>query len=619
MPKTNSLVLYFNTFAHSFSIKIKMPTSSKIIFRKFLKWRYQNISNKEFTNIASAIIGLLAGLGAVTLKNLTHFIQHLLEGKFIKEIHQAFYFIFPIIGLLIVLLIIRYFIRKKVGHGIPSTLYAISKQKGIMPKHQTWASLITAPLTVGFGGSVGLEGPTVATGAALGSNFARIFHLNQTTRTLLIGAAAAGAMSSIFKAPIAAIVFAVEIFSLELTLASMIPLLLASITAVLTSYFFFGDDVLLHFNLQDKFHLYDVLFYVLLGISSAAVSIYFSKVYFTIGKFFKRFDSPYKRLIIGGFLLGTIVFFIPPLFGEGYETINNVLKGDITNVITNNIFHTATDNIWVIVALLVGLILFKIVATSFTFGAGGVGGVFAPTLFTGSITGYVFATIINYSNIFSHQLSLTNFAMVGMAGLMAGILQAPLTAIFLIAEITGGYELFIPLMIVSSISFIVTKRYIPHNIYAHELAKKGELLTHNKDKNVLMLLDLDKIIETNFIVLKPEMTLGEIVTNAVVKSSRNHFPVVNEDNEFLGILTLNDIRSIMFDKKLYKNVKVRSLMHSASDIIYYEKDSTEEILNKFKGSGAWNLVVIKKGKYFGFVSKSRLLTAYRRKLIDVTA
>ncbi|WP_372793928.1 chloride channel protein [Lutibacter sp.] len=596
-----------------------MSTSSKILFRKFLKWRYQNISNKQFTNIASAIIGLLAGLGAVVLKNLTHFIQQLLEGKFIKEIHQAFYFIFPIIGLLIVLLIIKYFIRKKVGHGIPSTLYAISKQKGIMPSHQMWASLITAPLTVGFGGSVGLEGPTVATGAALGSNFARFFHLNQTTRTLLIGAAAAGAMSSIFKAPIAAIVFAVEIFSLELTLASMIPLLLASITAVLTSYFFFGDDVLLHFNLQDKFQLNDVLFYVLLGVSSAAVSIYFSKVYFAIGGFFKKIENPYKKLLIGGFSLGIIVYFVPPLFGEGYETINSILKGNTANVITSNIFHTASDNIWVIVTLLVGLILFKIVATSFTFGAGGIGGVFAPTLFTGSVTGYVFATIINYSNLFSHQLSLTNFAMVGMAGLMAGILQAPLTAIFLIAEITGGYELFVPLMIVASISFIVTKRFIPHNIYAHELAKKGELLTHNKDRNVLMLLDLDKLIETNFVLLYPEMTLGDVVNTAVVKSSRNHFPVVSKENDFLGILTVNDIRGIMFNKELYDTVKVHSLMHAGSDIIYYEKDSAEDILDKFKRCGAWNLVVLKNGKYFGFISKSRLLTAYRRKLIDVTA
>lgn len=592
---------------------------SKILFTKFLKWRYKHISNKQFTNIASAIIGLLAGLGAVTLKNLTHFIQQLLEGEFIKEIHSAFYFIFPIIGLLVVLLVIKYFVKKKVGHGIPSTLYAISKQKGIMPRHQMWASLLTAPLTVGFGGSVGLEGPTVATGAALGSNFARFFHLNQTTRTLLIGAAAAGAMSSIFKAPIAAIIFAVEIFSLELTLASMIPLLLASITAILTSYFFLGDDVLLHFNIQDKFALKDVLFYILLGVTSAAASIYFSKVYFGISDFFKRFASPYKRLIIGGTLIGLIAFVMPPLFGEGYETINSILKGNLTDIISNNVFHVELSSIWIIVALLIGLILFKVIAMSITFGAGGVGGVFAPTLFTGSLTGYVFAMIVNYSNFFSHQLSLTNFAMVGMAGLMAGILQAPLTAIFLIAEITGGYELFVPLMIVASISFIITKKYIPHNIYASELAKRGELITHDKDKNVLMMLDLDKIIETNFILLYPEMCLGDVVNNAVVKSSRNHFPVVNQDKEFLGILTLNDIRSIMFDKDLYKTVKVSSLMHSASDIIYYENDSAEKILNKFKMSGAWNLVVLKKGKYFGFISKSRLLTAYRRKLIDVTS
>ncbi len=590
----------------------------KTWFSKFLKWRYRHISNKQFINITSAIIGLLAGLGAVTLKNVTHLIQRLLEGEFIKEIHNAFYFIFPILGLLIVLLFIKFLIKKKVGHGIPSTLYAISKQKGIMPRHQMWASLITAPLTVGFGGSVGLEGPTVATGAALGSNFARFFHLNQTTRTLLIGAAAAGAMSSIFKAPVAAIVFAVEIFSLELTLASMIPLLLASITAILTSYFFFGDDVLLHFKIQDKFQLNDVVFYLLLGGFTALISIYFSKIYFKIGTIFKKFKNPYWRLLIGGFLLGIIVYFIPPLFGEGYETINKVLKGTIIDVISENIFHIPVDNTWVIIAFLIGLILFKVVAMSFTFGAGGIGGVFAPALFTGSITGYVFTMIINSSSLFNHQLSSTNFAMVGMAGLMAGVLQAPLTAIFLIAEITGGYELFVPLMIVASISFLITKRYVPHNIYASELAKKGELITHNKDKNVLMMLDLDKVIETNFISLNPEMSLGKIVNNAVAKSSRNHFPVVNKENEFLGILTLNDIRGIMFDKSLYDKVKVESLMHSASDIIYYEKHNAEDILNMFKHTGVWNLVVLKDGKYFGFISKSRLLTAYRRKLIEVT-
>ena len=307
-----------------------------------------------------------------------------------------------------------------------------------------WASLILAPLTVGFGGSVGLEGPTVATSAAIGSNTARLFHLNQTTRTLLIGAAAAGAMASIFKAPITAIVFAVEIFSLELTMASMIPLLIASICAVLTSYFFFGNDVLLHFTLQESFSFKDVLFYILLGVISASVSVYFSKIYFRLNTFFRSITNLYKRLIVGGVLLGVIIYFVPPLFGEGYETINNILRGDIDPVLVNNIFHTATDSTWIIITLLIGLVIFKVVATSFTFGAGGVGGIFGPTLFTGSVTGYVFALIINHTNLFVHQLSLTNFAMVGMAGLMAGILHAPLTAIFLIAEITGGYELFVP-------------------------------------------------------------------------------------------------------------------------------------------------------------------------------
>lgn len=594
-----------------------MPDSKRLLVR-FLKWRYKHISNKHFISIASAVIGLLSGLVAVTIKNLTHFIQELLEGEFIREIHHVFYFIFPIIGLLLVLLSIKYIVKKDVEHGIPSTLYAISKLKGLMPRRMMWASLLTAPLTVGFGGSVGLEGPTVATGAAIGSNFSRLFHLNQTTRTLLIGAAAAGTMASIFKAPIAAIVFAVEIFSLELTLASMIPLLLASITAVLTSYFFFGDDVLLHFQVQDKFHLSDVSFYVFLGVATSVVSIYFSKVYFGMGNFFKRFGNPYKRLLIGGVLLGTVVYFIPPLFGEGFVTINNVLKGNIEAVVENNIFHTLTDNIWVVVSLLAGLVLFKVVAMSLTFGAGGIGGVFAPTLFTGSVFGYLTAIIINNSNLFSHQLSLTNFAMVGMAGLMAGVLHAPLTAIFLIAEITGGYELFVPLMIVASISFLITKKYIPHNIYAAELAKRGQLITHDKDNNVLMMLDLKKIIETNFIVLTPEMKLGDILKNAVTKSSRNHFPVVNEEREFLGVIRLDDIRHIMFDTTIYDKVIASDLMHADAGIIDIDKDNAQVIMKKFKTTGAWNLPVIKNGKYYGYISKSRLLTAYRRKLIHVT-
>ena len=592
---------------------------SKVALTKFLRWRYKYFTQSQFRNIVSAIIGLLAGLGAVTLKNLTHFIQVLLEGEFIFDFHKAFYFVFPIIGLLLVFLIKKYVIKKPVGHGIPSTLYAISKLKSLLPRHQMWSSLITAPITVGFGGSVGLEGPTVATGAALGSNFGNTFHLNQATRTLLIGAAAAGAMSSIFKAPIAAILFAVEIFSLDLTLASIIPLILASITAILTSYFFSGNDVLFHFQLQDKFQLIDVGFFVLLGAITALTSIYFSKVYFFVGDFFKKLGHPLKRLLVGGVALGVIVYFVPPLFGEGYEVINNLLIDNYAGVLKYNFFNIPTDNSVMILIMLSGLVLFKVFATSITFGAGGVGGVFAPTLFTGSITGYVFAKFVNYLNIFDHQRSNSNFALVGMAGLMAGVLHAPLTAIFLIAEITGGYELFVPLMIVALISFIITKRYVPFNIYATHLAERGELITHDKDKTVLALMDFDKLIEQNFISLSPDMKFGDMLKNCVVNSNRNIFPVVDEENNFIGIVLLDNIRASMFNEDLYETTTVDDFMQAAPEVINYESDNMNEVMKKFQDSGAWNLPVLKDGKYIGFISKSKLLTAYRRKLIMVTS
>jgi len=592
---------------------------SKVAYTKFLKWRYKYITQNQFRNIASAVIGLLTGLGAVALKNLTHLIQEILEGKFIYEFHNAFYFIFPIIGLLLVFLIKKFIIKKHVGHGIPSTLFSISKLKSNMPSHQIWSSIITAPLTVGFGGSVGLEGPTVATGAAIGSNFARLLHLNQATRTLLMGAAAAGAMSSIFKAPIAAIVFAVEIFSLDLTLASMTPLILASITAVLTSYFFFGDDVLFHFQLQDKFELPDLFFLLFLGLTTAIISIHFSKVYHFVAQAFKKLKSPIHRLFVGGVSLGLIVFFIPPLFGEGYEVINNLLVDNYEGVLKYNFLNIPTDNTVIILFLLAGLAIFKVFATSVTFGAGGVGGVFAPTLFTGSLTGYVFAKTINYTNLFGHHLSQSNFALLGMAGLMAGVLHAPLTAIFLIAEITGGYELFVPLMIVSLISFLVAKKFVPNNIYSYQLAQRGELITHDKDKTVLALMDFDKIIEDNFIPLTTEMKFGELLKNCVVNSNRNIFPVVDEENNFLGIVLLDTLRPNMFNEELYETTTVEDFMQDAPEIIDYESDNMNSVMKKFQDSGAWNLPVLKAGKYAGFISKSKLLTAYRRKLIQVTS
>ena len=594
-----------------------MPDLKKLR-KRFFKWRYKHVTTQQFIYALSILVGFLAGLGTVIIKNLTHFIQSILQGKMIVEYHHTLYFIFPLIGLILVYLIQKYIIRRKIGHAIPSTLFSLSKRKGLIERYKMYASLITAPLTVGFGGSVGLQGPAINTGAALASNIAQFFHTSARNRTLLIGCASAGALASMFKAPIAGVIFAVEIFSLDLAFASMIPLLLASVSAVITSYFFLGSEVLFSFEIQDKFSIEDLLFYVVLGVGSAFASVYFSKMYFWITGLFDKIEGEVKKVLLGGVIIGGLLFFIPPLYGEGFDLINNLLHGNHLKAIGSIPFsETAVENIWVVILLLIGITIFKAVAMTVTFSAGGVGGIFIPTLVMGSALGNVYAKIVNNLG-WDFNISESNFTLIGMTGLMAGVLHAPLTAIFLIADITGGYELFVPLMIVSAISFSMTRYYVSNSIYTMELAKKGELLTHDKDNNVLMMLDINKIIETNFIVLTPEMKLGEILKNAVTKSSRNHFPVVNDDHEFIGVIRLDDIRHIMFDTTIYDKVKASDLMHADAGIINIDKDNAQVIMKKFKTTGAWNLPVIKKGKYYGYISKSRLLTAYRRKLIYVT-
>jgi len=590
----------------------------KTFTESFFQWKTSHLTNHQFLMFLSALIGFIAGLVAVTIKNLTHYIQRLLQGELIVNYHDAFYFIFPILGLALTLLIIKFGFRRNVGNGIPTTLHAISQKSGIMRKFQTYASLITAPITVGFGGSVGLEAPTVVTGAALSSNISRFFKMNQASRTLLIGCAAAGAMSALFKAPIAAIIFAIEIFSLDLTLISMIPLLLASVSAILTTYFFSGSDIILHSVLADEFGISQVPFYILLGVLASLCSIYFTKIYFRFNKFFGNITAPFHRLLIGGISLGVLIFFIPPLYGEGYDVINNLLQENYMYALENNLFEGYLENIWVVIALLAGLIFFKVIATSLTLGAGGIGGIFAPVLFMGSAMGHCFALIINNLGVFRDPLSVSNFTMVGMAGLMAGIMHAPLTAIFLIAELTSGYELFVPLMITAAISFMITSQFQPHSVYTLDLATRGELITHNKDQMVLTLLNIRTVIETNFVTLNINDSLGDIIHNGVIKSSRNLFPVLDEDEQIAGIILLDDIRPVMFNQTLYEEVKVRELMQAAPEVIDLNKDKTNDIMRKFQESDAWNLPVIENGKYIGFISKSKLLTAYRQKLIEVT-
>jgi CIC family chloride channel protein len=583
---------------------------------QLLRLKNKYFSQQQFLILLSVLIGFASGLVAVTLKNLSYFIQQLLTGKYLATYHSAYYFVFPLLGLILVYLIVNFIYKRQVGQGIVITLYAISRKKGILERFQSYASLITAPLTIGFGGSVGLEAPTVVTGASLGSRLSRYFKMNQAARTLLVGCAAAAAMSSIFKAPIAGIIFAIEIFSLDLTLASMIPLLTASVSAILTSYFFFGNDIILHTILEDEFDVSDVPFYALLGLFSALVSLYFGKVYFSIFKWFNTFKNKAVQMLVGGVVLGFLIFLAPALYGEGYEVINSLLQQNYLQALGNNFFNDYLDQQLYIILFLVVVFIFKSIATSVTIAAGGVGGIFAPVLFMGSTMGNAFALLVN--SLGFKQISVTNFTLVGMAGLMAGIMHAPLTAIFLIAEITSGYGLFIPLMITAGISFFITSQIQPHSVYTIELAQRGDLLTHNKDQTVLTLMDIRQEIETNFISLNINYNLGEIVKIGVVNSSRNIFPVVDENNIFKGVILLDDIRTIMFDKSLYEEVKVIDIMQQAPEVIDLNNCSMKDIMQKFQQSDAWNLPVVENEVYKGFVSKSKLLTAYRQKLIELS-
>jgi CIC family chloride channel protein len=375
--------------------------------------------------------------------------------------------------------------------------------------------------------------------------------------------------------------------------------------------------VLFSFDLKDSFEIGDIGFYILLGVGSGLASIYFSKIYFAITNFFKKIKNPIQRLLLGGIAIGLLLYLIPPLFGEGYSLINNLLHGNELAIFENSLAYDYADNIWVVITLLLGITLFKAIAMTTTFAAGGVGGIFIPTLVMGSAMGNVYAKIINNLGI-GFSVSESNFTLIGMTGLMAGVLHAPLTAIFLIAEITGGYELFVPLMLVAAISFAITKHFEPHSIYTSELAKKGELLTHDKDKNVIMMMDFNNLIETNFITVFSDQSLGSMLKKAVAKSSRNIFPVINKEGEFLGVVLLDDVRDVMFKKKLYKKMYVSQFMHAAPEVLDYDLDNGHTVMKKFKESGAWNLPVVKDGKYFGFISRSKMLTAYRNKLIQVS-
>ena len=583
--------------------------------RRFILWRYRHMSMRQFLILCSIVIGVAGGVSSVLLKNMTHYIQYFVEDILVGRWGiNGFYFAFPIIGISLTLLVVKYIIRKKIGHGIPNVLYAISRKKSVLPFKSTYSALITAPLTVGFGGSAGLEGPAVATGAALGSNFSRMVHLDSRARQLLLACGTAAALSAIFKVPITGIIFVIEVFSLDLTMASLIPLMLSSATGVLVSYFFMGQTLTLDFDATTSFQLKNIMYYIALAFFTAMSSIHFTKIYSRVGRFFeKEINSTYTRLLVGSLSLGVLLFLMPTLYGEGYDTINALLAGEN---ITNFMWSQTWESPVVVVVIMLVMLYLKMLATTITFGAGGIGGTFAPTLFMGAVAGATFAMAVNLIYP-AAALPVNLFALVGMTGLMAGVMQAPLTAVFLIVETTGGYSLIAPLMIVSAMSYVITRFYVRYSVYTEELIKKGDLPTHDKDKTILDDIDVERIIERDFVKVPVDATLGDIVRDAISISSRNIFPVVSRHNHLRGVILLDDIRQIMFQSHLYEKVTVDHIMVQAPSVIVYGEDTITDIMQKFQKTSAWNLPVVGyHNRYVGFISKSKVLSIYREKMLE---
>ena len=563
--------------------------------------------------LLSLLVGVGSGLIAVFIKNTAHSLGDYLRDASRSTTWENYnLLILPLIGIVASVLWIKYIVRKPESNGFSTILYAIAKRSGIMKRHHMYSSIISSILTAGFGGSIGLEAPAASSASSLSSNLARMLHLNFKDRMLLIGCATAGTIASIFNAPIAALVLAMEVLMLDLTMASIIPLLIASVSATISSRLILGDALLLHIDLVEQFKVSNLYWYILLGIFCGFLSVLFTKVFYQTTHLLKKIKHKINRAILGGLFLGVLIFIIPPLFGEGFETINLLLADKGQEIITGNYVESICTSETALLLLIFSMIFFKIIATSVTVGVGGIGGVFAPALFLGSALGYVFAKFVNH--FFLLELSISNFSLVSMAGLIAGVLHAPLTAIFLIAEITSGYELFIPLMTVAAISYVCSKYFIPHSLFNLQLALKGELMTHNKDKAVLMQMQLEKLVEKNFSTIQPEMNLGTLV-KVVAESKRNIFPVVNENNIFLGIINLDDIRKVMFDQSLYTKFTVSDLMHQPMGSIKLY-DPMDKVMAKFKETGAWNLAVTCQGEYIGFISKSKLFSNYRRKLVE---
>jgi len=563
--------------------------------------------------ILAFAMGLMAGLAAVILKNAVHYTQVFLTRGFNTGEANWLYMLYPMVGLLLTVLYVKYLVKDSISHGISKILFAISKKNSLLKSHNMHSSMVASTLTIGFGGSVGLEAPIVLTGSAIGSQIGQYFHLPYKTITLLVACGATGAVAGIFKAPIAGVAFALEVLMIDLTMASLLPLMIAAVTATSVAWLLMGDEVLFTYNLTDVFTVTELPSFLILGLFTGLISIYFSVGLRKIEGWMQKIGSVWMRWLIGGLALSMLLVLFPPLFGEGYDTLRQLLMGNPSEILANSWWFIKSETPWIFLFAISLIILFKVVATAVTTGAGGVGGVFAPSLFLGGISGFFLARLLN--TLGWMEVSEVHFTLVGMAGVMAGVMHSPLTAIFLIAEITGGYTLIIPLMITATIAYITAHLVEPHSVYTRRLAQLGELITHNKDKAAMTRMNMKSLIENDFIPVKENQTLGELV-QVVALSNRNVFPVLADDHTFLGLIIMERLRPVMFKTELYQNTYCRDLMYMPEYLVDAD-DTVEEAVRKIQASGKFNLVVLDEGKYIGCVSRARVFSKYREMMKEM--
>lgn len=580
-----------------------------------LRHALMKLSERDVMMILSLVVGISCGLAAVLLKSAIEFIHHGLTSWFDSEAYNTLYLIYPGIGMLLAMLFVRFVVKDNIGHGVTKVLVAVSKNESKIKAHNMWTSLAASSVTIGFGGSVGAEAPIVYTGAAIGSNVARYMGLSYKNMTILLGCGAAGAVAGIFNAPLAGVLFTLEILLFNISMTSILPLLLSTISATVVSYIFLGDQPPFECTLS-PFEMGNIPYYLILGIFCAAFSVYFTRMTLWLEDKIKSIEKPFLRWGISAGCLGVLIFLFPPLFGEGYVYLRELLNGGTIDLQGQTVLDFFLTKAWLVPVFFLLVLLLKVFSMSFTNAGGGVGGTFGPTLFIGAIAGFVVSRTINLIGA-DAVVPEQNFVLVGMAGLMAGVMQAPMTAIFLIADMTGGYELLIPLIITSTVSYGVARSIEPYSIYTKRIAKKGELLTHDSDQAVLTLLKTDELIESDFNTIKIDATLGELV-DVVAVSKRNIFPVLDSRKHFQGYVSLEDIRREMFKIEQYSTLHVYNFMKSAPAYVYVD-EKMDSVMMKFEKTGAWNLPVVDHDRtYIGFVSKSKIFSAYREQLKQVS-